>query len=262
MNISVVQFDAKPGEVQFNLNKIKNILLSIKPGQTDVVVFPEMVDTGYEMKTIKECAVVWNDGHLNTIKKLAVKKEISIVIGLAERVNNKIFNSTAIIDKEGNLICKYRKTHLVTINPICEEKTISPGKKLGLFCLFGIKMGVMTCYELRFPEIARSLTLQGAKVLFVPSAWPLVRKDHFVILLAARAIENQIFIVTANRVGTDKDTTFAGNSMVIDPFGKILVQGNEGKEEILTTTVNLEDITNSRAQIQALKERRPDLYRL
>ena len=262
MNISVIQFDSFPGKPILNFNKVEKILSGFDIGMTDMVVFPEMTDTGYSMEEIRKNALIWKEETLEFIKKIAVENQILIMIGLSEKSDDNIFNTIVTIDQKGNIIYKYRKTHLVTISPLCEHLTISPGASLGLFAHNQVKMGIMTCYELRFPEIARSLTLQGAQIIFVPSAWPEVRKDHFITLLKARAIENQVFIVSANRVGNDEGIVFAGNSLIIDPYGKILSQGSDYEEMVLSSTIDFRLIEQSRKQISALKERRPDLYAL
>ncbi|MBK8633961.1 MAG: nitrilase-related carbon-nitrogen hydrolase [Saprospiraceae bacterium] len=262
MKIATYQFESKLGQVDYNLNKIITILESEEVNNFDIVVFPEMSDTGYDMQVIKDYAVVWGNDHLTPIMQLAVKQNICIILGLSEKVEDKVYNTVAVIDNTGNLTYKYRKTHLVTIKPISEELFITPGDHLGIFSILGIKVGVMTCYELRFPEIARTLTLRGIQILFVPTAWPFARVDHFVSLLIARAIENQIFIVACGRVGTDAGIKFAGNSMIIDPFGKIIARASDSLEGIVSGIVDLNQIEQSRNLINALDERRSDLYKL
>lgn len=262
MNISVFQFDSLTGRPVLNFRKIEKTLSAFDFGMTDMIVFPEMTDTGYNMEDIRKNPLIWEEEAFEFIRKIAAENQVIIMIGLSEKSHDNIYNTIVILDQKGNIIYKYRKTHLVTISPLCEHLTIAPGASLGLFTLNQVKMGIMTCYELRFPEIARSLTLQGARIIFVPSAWPEVRKDHFTTLLKARAIENQVFIVSANRVGNDGGIEFAGNSMIIDPYGKILAHGSPYEEMILTCAIDLNQIEESRKQISALKERRPDLYTL
>ncbi len=260
LSIAIYQFDAELGAVAQNLRRIEGILDDIVPGEVDVVAFPEMCDTGYAMDVIAARAVTWGDQHLQGIKVRARKKRVNVLLGLSERQGDRVYNAVAVIGKNGKLVYKYRKSHLVTIAPIHEERTISPGNELGYFELDGLPCGVMTCYELRFPEIARALTLRGIQLLFVPTAWPLVRLDHLLTLTRARAIENQLFVVLASRSGTDGETNFSGNTMVVDPWGKVLVSASENGEGMIRCAIALEEVLRCRTAIAALQERRPDLY--
>ncbi|WP_157976095.1 nitrilase-related carbon-nitrogen hydrolase [Lewinella sp. IMCC34191] len=260
LNLATYQFEAKLGAVAQNMRRIEEILSELTPGEIDLIAFPEMCDTGYAMELIAERAVTWGGSHLRSIKALAKEKGTAVLLGLSERENDRVHNAVAVISKTGELVYKYRKTHLVTIAPIHEERTITPGDELGYFELDGIPYGVMTCYELRFPEIARALTLRGIRVLVVPTAWPLVRVDHLMTLVRARAIENQVFVVLASRVGTDAGTTFSGRSLIVDPNGNFLAEGSETTEGLLRATVDLMDIKQARDTIRALRERRPELY--
>lgn len=261
LNIATYQFDAELGAIDRNMRRIEGILGSLVPGETDIIAFPEMCDTGYAMDVIAERAVTWSDDHLGTIKKLAREKGTAVLVGLSDRKNGRVHNAVAVISKAGELVYKYRKSHLVTIAPIHEERTITPGNELGYFNLEGTPCGIMTCYELRFPEIARALTLRDIQILFVPTAWPLVRVYHLLTLTRARAIENQIFVVLASRTGSDAGTTFSGNSLVVAPSGEVLTRAGTSGEELLRAEVDLTAVDTARRQIAALSERRPDLYR-
>ncbi len=260
MHVASYQFDAIPGAVEENLARVAHMLQALTPGEVDVLLFPEMCDTGYAMDVIVREAMAWSVDHLAEIRTLAADKRVNVLIGLSERVDHSIYNTVAVIDAGGALVHKYRKTHLVSIQPIEEHRYLTPGTVLGIFPLAGITAGVLTCYELRFPEVARNLTLRGARVLFVPAAWPHARVDHLLTLLRARAIENQVFVVSACRVGTDAGTRFSGHSLIIDPNGTILARGGEEGEALLRATLDLEEVGRSRARIGALGERRVDLY--
>ncbi|MCP9237846.1 nitrilase-related carbon-nitrogen hydrolase [Lewinella sp. JB7] len=260
MHLATYQFDATLGDVDLNLRRIEEILRSLPPGTYDAIAFPEMCDTGYAMDVITKRAVNWKSDHLAGIRQLASENKTAVLLGLSERAGNDIYNTIAVIDATGALIHTYRKTHLVSIEPINEHRYITPGDALGVFSLGGVTAGIMTCYELRFPEVARALTLRGVKLLFVPAAWPLVRVDHLTTLLRARAIENQIFVISSSRVGTDAGTRFSGSSMIIDPNGLVLARGPETEEALLQAKIDLAEIERSRGRIGALGERRPELY--
>ena len=260
VSLATYQFDAELGAVDRNLRKIEGILAELTPGEIDIIAFPEMSDTGYAMDVIGKRAVTWSADHLAGIRARAAEKRTNVLLGVSERVGDEVYNAVVVIDRKGTPVYKYRKSHLVTIAPLHEERTVTPGDTLGRFDLDGIRCGVMTCYELRFPEIARTLTLRGIQLLFVPTAWPLVRRDHLVTLTRARAIENQIFVVLAARTGTDAGAVFSGHSMIVSPTGEVLTSGGETGEELLRAVADLQDIDVARGQIAALSERRPDLY--
>ena len=119
--------------------------------------------------------------------------------------------------------------------------------------------GVCICYDIRFPEMARSLALSGAKVLFVSAEWPHPHLHHWRTLLMARAIENQMYVVACNTVGESGDTSFFGHSMIIDPWGEIVVEGGEG-EEIVIGEVSISLVDEIRSRIPIFEDRRPEIY--
>ena len=260
LTLGAYQFEAKLGDVRYNLDRIAAVVAGLSPGEVDILAFPEMCDTGYAMDVIRRQAVSWPADHLQAIQSQARAKGTAVLLGLSKRVEADIFNTVAVIDRQGELVFNYRKSHLVTIAPIHEQRTITPGDTLGHFNLDGRSCGVLTCYELRFPEIARTLALKGAEILFVPAAWPVIRLDHLLVLARARAIENQVFLVLCCRVGTDAATTFSGVSMILDPDGRVLAAGEQSGEELLKAAFDPAAIDDSRRRIGALNDRRSDLY--
>jgi omega-amidase len=122
-----------------------------------------------------------------------------------------------------------------------------------------MKAGASICYDIRFPEQARTLSLLGAKILFVAAEWPHPRLHHWRTLLMARAIENQMYVVACNRVGNTAIDSFFGHSMIIDPWGEIIAEGGE-REEIVTARIDLTLVDHVRNRIPVFEDRRPELY--
>jgi predicted amidohydrolase len=121
----------------------------------------------------------------------------------------------------------------------------------------------MICYDLRFPELSRSLVLQGAEVLVLCSAWPFPRLSHWETLIRARAIENQVYFIAANRTGTDDGAiSFCGASRIVDPYGVIVTSAAEDREEMISGEISRETILAVRAKMPVLQQRRSDLYKL
>jgi predicted amidohydrolase len=167
------------------------------------------------------------------------------------------------VGPNGELFGKYRKTHLVTAAPLDERVCFSPGNEF-VTCEMGeFKIGLSICYDLRFPEMARTLAVKnGANVIVNSSAWPVVRTEHLRILGLARAVENQSYFIIANRVGTDDGVTLCGSSMIIDPSGKILASASPDREELIQAEISMESVADIRNRVPAFAHRRAELYKM
>ncbi len=262
MKIAAAQISLKLGDLEANTKKLLQKLEQAYNVGADIVVFPEMSDTGYDNKIMIDLAQNWESGTIPELCKAAEKYKLNVVAGVSERVEDGVYNSMAIIDRNGKIIGKYRKTHLCTVEPFFEHKLFKAGDKLCQLELENINCGFINCYEIRFPEIVRTLSIQGVKILFVPAAFPMVRLQHWKILLEARAIENQIFIVACNRVGLDNKNNFCGLTTIIDPYGTTTASGSAIHEKLIVGEIDMEMINTVRSQIQVHQDRRSDLYNL
>ena len=168
-----------------------------------------------------------------------------------------MFNTAMVFDRDGQCMAEYDKTHLFT--PMGEDDYYTCGDHLCCFTLDGVKCGIIICYDTRFPELTRSLALQGLDMLFVVSQWPKERIFHLRTLTTARAIENQMFVVCCNSCGTAGKTVYGGNSAIIEPFGKTLALGGEN-EEIITADCDIEIPSDIRSSIPVFRDRRQELY--
>jgi len=139
------------------------------------------------------------------------------------------------------------------------KKISLPGITRAMLLL--LMCGVMICYDLRFPELARTLAVKGMDVLFVVSQWPAARISHLRSLTVARAIENQIFTVCCNSCGAAGDTQYGGNSLIVDPWGNVLAQAGNSAQ-LLTAEADLATLENIRRSIHVFRDRRPELYQL
>ena len=136
---------------------------------------------------------------------------------------------------------------------------LSSGNGKGSFTLDNHSFAGVICYDIRFPEWIRTHTTEGAEALFVVAQWPITRVDHWRALLIARAIENQCFVIACNRVGSDPNNQFAGHSMIIDPWGKIIAESSD-QEEILYAEIDLQEVKKVREMIPVFTDRRPEFY--
>ncbi len=260
LNIAVVQFECELGNIAQNVERITRYIADAKKQGCEMVVFPEMIDTGYEMETIRRTASTAEGEPFRKISQAAAKSEIYVVCGLSEKEGDKIYNATVAFDPAGQLIGKYRKTHLAAYPPLNEQTAITPGNKFEIIEINGLKIGLIVCYDLRFPEVARKLALQGVDAIVICSAWPFPRLVHWEILIRARAIENQLYVIAANRVGKDGEAFFCGASRIVDPYGVIVSSASENREELITATIKKETIEWVRRQIPVFEQRRDDLY--
>ena len=260
MRIGLAQIRCRPGDIAFNTQTIVQQVRAAAERGCDVVALPEMSDTGYHMPTIVRTASSWDHGPFPEIEAIAAETRTTVVVGLSERVEGDIYNTVAVIGPDGGLVAKYRKTHLITAQPVCEQNYLRPGDSITLCDIAGFRTGLMTCYDIRFPELARKLTLAGAEILIVPAAFPRIRIDHWKTLSAGRAIENQVYFAAVNRAGTDEGLEFGGASRLVDPFGAILAEATETDETLLVGEISRERLTELRGRLQVFEDRRPELY--
>jgi omega-amidase len=250
------------GDVPANCAQIAALAADASRHGCDALVLPEMCDTGYEMGVIQKTAAPWPGPAHDAVQKAAANNRIHIVAGLSEREGGDIFNSLAVFGTSGNLLSKYRKTHLFPVSPVCEDKNLKAGDSVSLVTIGPLRCGLMICYDLRFPELARTLTLQGAEVLIVCAAWPFPRVSHWITLAHARAIENQCYVMAVNHVGTDGTSTYCGSSRIVDPYGVVAAAGAEDLPSLIVGEVNPGLIKTVRERMPVLKHRREDVYDL
>ncbi len=260
MKIALAQIDCTPGDITKNLDHIDFYITKAKSDGNDLIVFPEMSDLGYDMKLILKNAQDWDSGPSQKISDLAKSNDIAVVAGIAERDGDDVYNTLVIVDRTGKILGKYRKIHLITAKPICEHHHLKQGNALVLHTINGITCGFMTCYDIRFPEMARALTLSGAQMLITPSAFPLVRGEHWKTILTCRAIENQVYVAAPNRIGNDAGITFGGATRLIDPYGVTISSASEIDSTLITGNVDLNHLEQVRSKMKIQQDRQPKLY--
>jgi predicted amidohydrolase len=263
MKIAAAQISCAPGDLKANIRKIRDFSAQAKKSGTELIVFPEMVDTGYSMPAIQEHATSWNKGAVPKLQETAKGLSIAIIAGVSDRDGASIFNSQVFINAQGGIAAKYRKTHLVTAAPLDERPYFTAGDGLASYKIDKFNLGLGICYDLRFPEFYRTLAVNhSANVLINSSAWPFPRVEHLRILALARAIENQSYLILANRVGTDDGVTFCGTSAIIDPYGVIIASASADREELIQAELSEEVIASVRNRMAVFAHRRKDLYKL
>jgi omega-amidase len=261
MKVAAAQISCVLGDRAANLAKARAFASRAKRSGTELIVFPEMIDTGYSMPTIKQHAAAWKEGVVPELQKIAKELGLGIVCGISDRDGDNIYNAQVFVDARGKIVAKYRKTHLVTADPLDERSCFSPGNEFVSRKLDKFNVGLTICYDLRFPEVCRVLAVQHHVDVFVTSsAWPSVRAEHLRILARSRAIENQCYLILANRVGTDDGVTFCGSSAIIDPSGGVVAAASTDHEDLLEAEISNEMINSVRSRMAVFAHRRSDLY--
>lgn len=212
-------------DVEVNKMKALSLVKRAIQHDADLVVLPEASNTGLFPENFKKAGDIYEE--LDLILKLSERKDIVIVAGVIERSGDNLYNSVAVVFR-GEVIGKYRKTLLFPLNE--ERRYLSPGKELKVFETDVGKIGVLVCYEIRFPELARKLVSMGAEILVVPAEFPSERIEHWKTLLKARAIENQVYVVGANCVSPDG--FYGGCSAIIGPAGETINEAGNLQEII------------------------------
>ena len=260
MKIGLAQIDCEPGDLPSNCAKFAEYAEQAKGEGCEVVIFPEMSDTGYIPSVIAECAATWPGLPIDTVREAAVKNSLPVLCGLSERTGDAVYNTLVFVDASGQIRGRYRKTHLFVSDSVREDRVFSPGHELTVVEIGDWKWGLTICYELRFPELYRALALEGAQVLLNIAAWPASRPTHWELLAAARAIENQAFFVGVDRVGLDGRLKMNGHSRVVTPRGDLLCDGSADSEQLLVAELDGGLIDEFRRAIPAVSTRRPELY--
>ena len=257
--------------------KSENLKLSVDYIQqaakkkVELVCFPEfqMVysppeQTAKELSTIAENAI--NGNFITTLRKEAKRHRIKIIATIYENIDTKrkkktdyrVSDTAIMISERGDVMSIYRKLHLYDALGFKESAKLVGGDKIERPVKVGIgKIGLEICYDIRFPEMSRILTLDGADVLAIPSGWVqgVMKEEHWQIMLKARAIENGCYVIAPDQVGN----IFSGRSMVIDPFGiTLLDMGN--KEGVEVVEIARDRVESVRKTLPLLKNRRTDVY--
>lgn len=257
LNITLAQMHIALGEVRRNIIRAEEIVTEAARRASHLVLFPELWTTGYALSQGKELSSTLNTGAFAEVSALALQHKISIVGSMLEKRGLEVANSAAFVAPNGRVMGVYRKIHLFRL--MDEDRWLQPGEApLALDLPWG-RTGIAICYDLRFPELFRHYAVEGAKIILIPAEWPIQRVEHWRTLLQARAIENQCYIVACNTVGEIGDTTFAGHSMIVDPWGKIVVEAGE-QPQVLTVDIEMDLVDEVRKRIPVFEDRRPEVY--
>ncbi len=258
MKIACIQLDVAFAEPKKNFQNVQKYIEKVASEGAELVVLPEMWNTAYALTKLEQLADIEGNQTKKFLSELARTHHVHIVGGsVSTKKGSNFYNTMYVYSNEGNLVAEYDKAHLFRL--MDEHLYLQAGNQENVFSLGSIQAGGVICYDLRFPEWLRAHALAGAKVLFVPAQWPKARIDHWKILLQARAIENQCFVIAVNRTGVDPNNQFNGQSMIIAPWGKVLWTGAE-EEGYAVIDVDFSEVEEVRTRIPVYEDRRPTIY--
>lgn len=266
--------DIQFADADANLNKMRHWLQTTTADGALITVFPECTTTGYCFQSLEEAmpyAQALDGESVRVVHQLCQEFNTQVVFGLLESCQSRIFNTAVLVGPEG-LLASYRKLHLPHLGV---DRFTTPGDRdlevIKLSRLSGrdadLNIGLNICYDISFPEPCRVLMLQGVDLVVLPTNWPPTSGLVSDVLPSARALENHIYFMSVNRVGTERGISFIGNSKICDPSGKVIASASGTEETIISAEI---DPRRSRQkhlvnipgvhEVHRVEDRRPEMY--
>jgi omega-amidase len=257
LTIGLAQMDVILGQPEKNLATVARLAAEAAEKGVEWLVLPELWSTGYDLERAEMYATPVEAGIFAEVGRLAQQHGLYILGSCLARLpggGGGVGNTAVFHAPSGEILGQYSKIHLFQL--MDEHHYLTAGEAPALVEWPWGQVGLTICYDLRFPELFRAYALAGANLIVVPAEWPQPRLAHWRTLLRARAIENQLYVVACNRVGTSKATTFFGHSTIVDPWGGTVIEGGE-TAELLTATIDLDLVEQVRNKIPVFADRRP-----
>lgn len=250
MQIYGCQYDVAWEDRRANFEKVSSLIDSADVAPGSLIVLPEMFSTGFSMN-VDVTAEEDRSVAMDFMREMAAEKDAAVLGGLVTPGEKPGYgkNELAVIEPGGAQIARYQKNR--TFRYTREFHYYEAGTEISLFEWAGFRVCPLICYDLRFPELFRRGTNQGAQLFIVIASWPDVRVDHWITLLRARAIENQAFVFAVNRIGDDPNWSYPGRTLAINPHGRIIVDAGEA-EILLSADLPLEEVVDWRKEFPAL----------
>jgi predicted amidohydrolase len=267
LRVAAVQMDVKFGDLEANLQRVEAFARCAALQGAELAVFPECSLTGYCFETRAEAmakAVLFSADLVERLCEIARQTRCFLVVGAAEADGKALYNTCVLVGPD-RLLGKYRKSHLPYLGL---DRFAAPGDEA--YCVYSVgpaRVGMNICYDASFPEPARVLTLLGADLIVLPTNWPPAAEAVAEHVIPTRALENNIYFVAANRIGSERGFSFIGRSVICGPDGSVLVRAPAGEEAILVADVDVHQARQKhlvrvpgRHEIDRVADRRPELY--
>jgi predicted amidohydrolase len=267
VRVALVQMNSRDEKPE-NLERAEMLVAQAASWGSDLVVLPELWTYLGPRKRHAEVAEPIPGETTDFLARLASRYRFWLVGGsFIEAVEDqeRFHNTSVVLNPDGDVVARYRKLHLFDVEVdgrvYDESATMAPGGEVAVASVAGVPVGLTICYDLRFPELYRRLTARGARLVTVPAAFTMeTGKDHWEVLLRARAIENQVYVLAAAQCGSHPPGSACyGNSMVVDPWGTVLARAGY-REGVVVADVDLGHAERIRKTLPALAHRREDLF--
>ena len=261
--VALAQMECVVGDKEANLTKMREMVCAAKEEGAELVIFPELSLTGYVCRDLfYELAEPVPGPSTEKMAEVAKEEGVLIVFGLPERshVSGSVLYNTAVLVGPEGVLGSYRKMHLPTHSVFEEKRYFRPGYGANVFETRLGRIGMMICYDVFFPEVARLLRLKGAQLIVAISASPGVRRAYFETLLSARALENTVHLAYVNLVGREDGLHFWGGSRLIGPTGSIIARARYNEEDLVVAEVDLSDADRAGIFLPMLRDLRPELF--
>jgi predicted amidohydrolase len=265
MLVAAAQIEPKLAEPERNLEACLARLEEAAAAGAELLVLPECAIPGYMFESAEEALPFAEEvpgPSTEVLERESRRLGLHVVCGLLERDGDTLHNAAVLVGPDG-LVGSYRKTHLPFLGV---DRFVVPGDELTVYDTPLGRIGVEICYDLRFPEVTRTLALKGADIVAHPTNFPMAAKVQTELITVARAAENRIYLLTANRVGKERSGEFCGWSQIVDPYGTRLAEAGETEEALLVADVDVEKardkdyIIPGEYELYLFGHRRPELY--
>jgi N-carbamoylputrescine amidase len=264
MNLALIQMNSKEKARDENVQKACTYIdraAESKP-KPDLIVLPEFFNTEYFFFRRDYSYISYaepaNGFTISAIKKKAQEHKVHIVATIYEEEGPGLyFDSAMVINPEGEIVGKYRKTHPAAVTSL-EKIYFKRGSRFPIFNILGWKIGISICYDNFFPETGRVLSVKGAELILMPFATP-----HFEMwdnVMSTRALDNLAFVAPCNKVGKECGYVFGGRSLIISPYGEIIKKCGGDKDEIITASLDQKQVYEARRRWPTFRDRRPEIY--
>jgi len=261
MRVASVQFNASKSKDE-NLKRILSYIEYASKIGVELVVFPEYsMFFPLDRDSLKFSEYI-DGGFISEIKRYARDYNVNVVVNFSEKANDqhgRVYDTSVLISSSGEVLSVYRKTHLFDAFNVRESDYIVPGDSLAKPVRLGeFNVGLLICYDIRFPETARNLALNECTLICVSSAWygGVLKEVHLLTMIVARAIENGVYVVMANQT----QPRFCGRSCIVDPYGVVLADAGEREGVMVYSDISVERLNDVRRNLPLLSQRRPELY--
>jgi predicted amidohydrolase len=266
MRVAVAQIEPKLGEKERNLETCVARMEEAAAEGAQLLVLPECAIPGYIFESADEALPFAEEipgPSTELLEREARRLDLHVVCGLLERDADMLRNAAVLVSPDDGLLGTYRKTHLPFLGV---DRFVVPGDELPVWDTPLGRIGIEICYDLRFPEVTRTLALRGADIVAHPTNFPVAARIQTDLITVARAAENRVYLLTANRVGKERTGEFCGWSQIVDPYGVRLAEADATEETLLVADVDVQKardkdyVIPGEYELYLFGHRRPELY--